>query len=253
MRCALVLVCLLPLACAKEAPKPVARGPRAGLHEPRVPAWFKSQAARNEIAEPTEAASLPASDEAGPAAQPASTAAAAPAGPDVFDSPSAGLRIRKPHGWRFVSLDEVQRTRDAARAADPVLRAGLRYAPLPLVSITRDPAGRAGFSPSIVVAARALPEAPLAPVELMQALLPSLTLGLTGATASQPPAAIRLAGQPGAEARVRHTVNGTPVESRIVAVRRGAALLVFTLTGGLKGPDRCEQELAEALRSVELR
>ncbi|HEY3353821.1 MAG TPA: hypothetical protein VGQ83_11275 [Polyangia bacterium] len=267
MRCALALVCLLPLACSKaEPPSPAARGPRAGLREPRVPAYFKSQAAANEAVEPTEAASQPAAEPAvaaasRPASAPAPAAAAdaeraAPADPEVFDNAFAGVRIRKPKGWRFMTAPEVQRAREAMRDSSNALAgAGLALAPPPLVSITRYPADRAGFSPSIVVTSRVVPDGDLAPKELMEMLLPSLTAGFPGVTQAQAPAVTKVGGKDAAEARVRYAAGAskTPVETRLVMVRRGSTLLVFALTGAAKGPDRCDAELKAALGSVEIR
>jgi hypothetical protein len=180
-----------------------------------------------------------------------------PAAQERFDSPTAGIALQPPRGWRSATLAQVQANRQRVRLSDPELQAALATrSAMPIATFMKYPEPHAGLNPSIQVTLR--PALDGSATRLLSSALSQMQRAFSSFRIVSPVHAADVGGWPGAHVRVSYTLKNAAgdsfdVLSRLWLVPRGPLMFLIGMSGTGTGADVCEEEFAAALASVEIR
>lgn len=187
--------------------------------------------------------------------------AVAPAVPDtnLFVSAAAGVRVRKPASWRFLTRNDVIENRRRIRLKDGEWDSLMqKQASLPLVVIAKYPEVHESLNPTCSILVRTIgPFGGMSPTEMLQVTTDQLARVFKGYEVAAPVESTEVSGLPAAKMRMRYTLevpeHGTfRVLSRLWMVPRPPMLLMIGQGGPTEGPDLSEEEFESILGTVKI-
>jgi hypothetical protein len=176
-------------------------------------------------------------------------------GQDRIEIASAGISLDRPSGWRTATTADVQANRERVRLSDADFqRALVARGALPIIALMKHPEPFAGLNPTVQVTLR--PALKGTPTQLLNGALEAMRRGFADLAIVQPVEATSVAGLPAAHVRVTYTLRtasvSAPVLSRIWLIPRGSLMFLIGMSGTQSGPDVCESEFDDVLRSIKI-
>jgi hypothetical protein len=178
-----------------------------------------------------------------------------PLAQDRVDNRAAGVSIGRPAGWQGATVAQVQANRERVRLSDAEMQQGLvNRAALPLIVLMKYPEPHPGLNPAIQITLRQ--NLAGTPTQLLEGALTTMRRGFSDLRIIEEAQPTDVAGLPGASVRVTYTLRtdtlAEPVLSRLWLVPRGSLMFLIGMAGTQSGPDVCEQEFMDALRSLRI-
>ncbi len=163
--------------------------------------------------------------------------------------PSVRIKLLAPAGWQEVGSKEVIANLQRIVLKDADLKnAVATRARLPQVAFAKHAPGYDSLNPSVKFVSQ--PAEGLDGVRAIQQAIDLMKSGVDGFQLVERPVPKQIAGRAGATARFKYKVAGYEVESRILVIVDGSELTIIGFTGTASGPDRCESEFQDLLKSI---
>jgi hypothetical protein len=180
-----------------------------------------------------------------------------------FVSATAGFSLNKPAGWRFVSREDVNKSRANVRLSDEELQKALdqQKATAPLVAMIKhvEPSGGPGPDFQVTLVSRHPALADASPKQILELVLPTLQKGYPDFALESPIREFEFAGHAAAEYVATYTLRTKvraqggsvfPVRGRLIVVPRGKFFFLIGMVAPREDYDRSNEEYAKILSSI---